>query len=178
MHSRGCKQKHLPLSYHTVFSMMWKLPLNFNGASLMLGFLWQKLGGLASSFTVLCHVFLTPPGLEGWERREEKYHFYFVLMPSGCGRYPNADYFLGQVPLGFSQQPLATVSLHWHCFLVWLPLPLIRKFTLQTPSWVLATQGQPPFRYPVATGSSLILLCQTINTSHSQHAVLVKVTLK
>lgn len=138
---------------------------------------WGRL--LASSLAVLCHVLPAPTGLG----REERYCFNLVLIFSGCGRYPNANYFPGWVPLGFPQ-PLLTVQFPYTgnasvCSL-WktLPLLLIWKFTLQTPSWVLATQGQPPSRDPVTMRSSLILLCQTLNTSHSQHVVLVKGTLK
>lgn len=80
MHSRGWKQKHLPLSHHVFSSMMWRLSLNFTGASLMLGFLWWKMGDLTSSFTVLCRILWL---LQGWRGRREEGEVLFLFCVHG-----------------------------------------------------------------------------------------------
>ena len=147
---------------------------------------WKTgVGGLASSFTMLGLVLLVPLASEGGMagRRGAVFTWYWCpLAVAGVQMLilPLAECFWGsQQP---HREPSAAVSLHYRRSLGWLwgivSQPLIWKSTLQTPSWVLTAQGEPPSRDPGATGSSLILLCQTVNTGHYQHAVLIKVTLK
>ena len=131
--------------------------------------------GLARSFSVLYHVLLTPPGLEMWE---EKYCFLLYVDAFCVWRISKCEFIPWLSPSGI----LSATSGYSFLILAMLPCLAVKDplsdpdLEIHLADTLLGLGNSRPstFRYPVTSGSSLIVLCQTTNISLSQHAALLK----